>query len=474
MSNLSQWEALWRAPRELPWIFVVNMLVSYSYFSVAFVLVLFATNQHGYSDAEANALYGYLGVAAMIFGVLTSPVIDRIGIRRSLMLGALCATIGVIMMATALNRAMLVIAILFVLPFGLSFGIPVPYIGCQQYTYDLNRTLAFSILYCWMNLGASLAGLVYQAFCLYTPSTGPSPESLLIFSSAAAASLSGIVAALTLRDVTVRDDGAVLVAAGSAAEQAPALPRPPLRWYWENTVKKKMFWRVILFATVLAFVRQTYRQFDMTLNKWSLRVFGPDAPIGFFYAVNPGLIVVMAPISALVLKGFSPYLVQIVGSAFSALSLFFLSGEATELRVVCALALFTVGEAMYSSQSTPMILAMSPEVLRATYSVLASVPLFASALPSAWLGATLLGEYCPAPVAMINGTVEQLHAALHRCGIIWDWNAGIALLTPILLIAFWKVIYTAEVRHKIDVALRRTPDVARASDPPIDIHSIVI
>lgn len=480
--SISQCTALRRAPRELAVMVFAKTLVSYSYFAVAQVFVLFLTNQHNYNDAEAAALYGYLGLAAMLFGILTGPVIDRIGVRRALVLGALVAGIGMVMMALSLERTTLLIAVLLVMPFGLALGMPIPDIGCQLYTYDDNRMLAFAIMYSWMNVGASFAGLAYDGFRFYGPMQGIvlfggskalSPERSLILSAAVVACFSGLFSALFVRDVVVQPDGTI-VRGTTAAEHEP---RPPLRWYWENTFKKRAFWQVVLFTAAFAFVRQTYRQFDMTLGKWSLRVLGPAAPIGLFNAVNPTLIVFMSPISALVLAGVNPYLVQIVGSAFSALSLFFMSGDASVLLVVCTMALFTVGEAMYSSQTTPMVLAMAPDALRATYSVMASVPIFASALVSAWMSGALLTAYCPAPITVGAVTADEVHAAMRRCGRIWIWIAAVALLTPILLIALRRVIYTPEMRHRIDTALKRFGRGGRddnSAQPNLTSHDIEI
>lgn len=476
--SVSQWAALRRAPRELAVMIVAKALVSYSYFAVAQVFVLFLTDQHGYGDREAAALYGYLGLAALLFGIATGPVIDRIGVRRSLVLGALVAGIGMVMMAMSLERVTLLIAVLLVMPFGLALGMPIPDIGCQLYTYDGNRLLAFAIIYAWMNVGASFAGLAYDGFRFYGPTHGflllngtpVSAERSLILSAAVVACFSGLFAALLVRDITVHADGHVTVApATESSALASTRARPPLRWYWENTFKKRAFWQVVVFTATFAFVRQTYRQFDMTLGKWALRVLGPRAPIGLFYAVNPIIIVVMSPVSALVLAGFNPYTMQIVGSLFSSLALFFMAGDVSELLVVCTMALFTVGEAMYSSQTTPMVLAIAPQALRATYSILASVPIFASALVSAWMSGALLDTYCPAPIGIGAANGGDAHDAMRRCGLVWVWVAGVALLTPLLLLALRHWIYTDDVRYKIDIALKRYKDGERPA-APVDDH----
>jgi hypothetical protein len=292
-----------------------------------------------------------------------------------------------------------------------------------------------------------------------------SAERSLILSAAVIACFSGLFSALFVRDIIVQSDGLVVPAPPPTGEQQV---RPPLRWYWENTVRKRVFWQVVLFTATFAFVRQTYRQFDMTLGKWSLRVLGPQAPIGLFYAVNPIIIVIMSPISALVLAAVNPYTMQIFGSLFSALSLFFLAGDASVLLIICTLALFTLGEAMYSSQTTPMILAMAPEALRATYSIMASVPIFASALVSAWMSGALLESYCPAPITTGTGSADAVHEAMRRCGLVWIWVAAVALLTPILLIALRRVIYTPDVRAKIDIALKRYREGERPAAPSRD------
>lgn len=466
----TRWSALRRAPRELFVMFVTNMLIYYSHSAVSLVFVLFLTEQHGYTDSEATALYGWLIVSTMIASTLATPLIERIGIRQSLVLGALIAGIGMVMTAASLERAAMLVAVLCVLPLGMALGMPIPLLGGQRYSFKGNRELAFPILYACMNLGAFFAGLVYNSLRVYGAMHQPlmlnntplSAERLLILSAAMVVCFAGLFVALLVRPIIVRADGTVFQGAIAAQE-----PRS-LRWIWDNTVKKRVFWQVVLFAASFAFVKQIYRQFDMILSKWALRVLGPDAPIGLFYGINPLLIVVMAPVSAVVLSRFNPYTMQIVGSAFSAFALFFLSGDASELLVICTMALFTVGESMYSPQTSAIILAMAPESLQATYSVLATLPIYASAFATAWMSGALLDNYCSMP---ITGGAEGLREAMHRCGLMWVWIAAVALVTPVLLILLRCFIYTPEIRNRIDIALKRITD---ENDNEIEVRGVSV
>jgi len=480
--------ALRRSPREMWLMLLFKLMTSFGYFALASVFVLLLSQEHGYSDRAAALLYGFWGFLTSASGVVTGPLIDRIGIRRSIVFGALLSCVGMFGVALSFDRTTLLLSALVVLPPGLSLGLPVIDIGGKRYSYAGNRTVVFALLYSFMNIGAAIAGVSFDGLraALDAPHGGrlhvrgysASAERLLVLGGACATCLAGLLAALTLRDVEMTREGDVrerhaperLDDAGSldtdalvepealaAAERGccsrlgDCLWRAPLakaRWYYRSTIKRRVFWQLIVFTTSMLFVRQIFRQLDTTLPKWTLRVLGADAPVGSLYSVNPTLIVVLAPLAAAVFGRKDIYWVIVGGSAISALSIFILAGKASLFGVVLALVAFTVGEAIYSPQVTTFVLALAPEGREGTYTSLASAPLFTSKILVGFMSGELLQRHCPAPVAADDAD------AARSCAVVWVVIAGVALITPVLLVALRCFIYTDDVRFHISARTR--------------------
>ena len=85
---ISQFFVLSTAPRELWILFLLKLLESFAHFSLSYVLVLYLSEEFGYSDQSAGWVYGFFGMLISIYGVLVGFLIDRLGVRLALMLGS--------------------------------------------------------------------------------------------------------------------------------------------------------------------------------------------------------------------------------------------------------------------------------------------------------------------------------------------------------------------------------------------------
>ena len=72
------------APRELWILYVLKLLESFAYFSLSYVLVLYLSEEFGYSDQGAGWLYGFFGMLISLYGVFVGFIIDQLGVKRSL------------------------------------------------------------------------------------------------------------------------------------------------------------------------------------------------------------------------------------------------------------------------------------------------------------------------------------------------------------------------------------------------------
>ena len=116
------------------------------------------------SDEAAGWVFGIHNMLASVYGLLLGFAIDNMGVRASLVLGAVITTASRLVLAFA-HGERLVLAILYsALPVGCSLGIPVMQIGIRRFTNDENRSIAFSLFYVCMNVAAMLAAQAVDVF----------------------------------------------------------------------------------------------------------------------------------------------------------------------------------------------------------------------------------------------------------------------------------------------------------------------
>ena len=179
------------APRDLWYIYVLKFLESYSYFSMAVSLLslviftsrqinrmtlcvqvvctIFLSDEFGLNDAQAGFAYGLMGTFSSVYGFVIGFVVDKIGIRRSLLLGCSLSLIGRCTLTFCQSPILLAVIMYIFLPAGHCLCIPVMTLAIKGYTTSKNRGFAYGIFYGIMNAGILVSGLVVDFFNMKYP-----------------------------------------------------------------------------------------------------------------------------------------------------------------------------------------------------------------------------------------------------------------------------------------------------------------
>ncbi|HTZ71400.1 MAG TPA: TCR/Tet family MFS transporter [Acetobacteraceae bacterium] len=76
------------------------------------ITVLYAINRYGFTMRQLSVLLGVMGISsALVGGLLTGPVVRRLGERRALLVGLACGMVGFAAMGLAITPAMFLLAI---------------------------------------------------------------------------------------------------------------------------------------------------------------------------------------------------------------------------------------------------------------------------------------------------------------------------------------------------------------------------
>lgn len=450
---------------------LVKMLGSTAYFAGSIVLVPFLRDEFGYSDTEAGNLYGVWGFLTSVFGIVCGPVIDYLGVRRSLITGALFGVVGGIVLALARSRSWALLSVCLLMPLSTSLGIPVLTIGIKRYTSAHNRDLAYGVFYSMMNVGAVIAGPCIDAI-RYTVSDGVQYAGYTASYSRIVFLLSGImmlctalIAAVFVRDVIVTKHGVVY---RRAASNPGPLQQHPIRVddnevfdgdleledldeeqlkpaakcscspkAWMEPLRDRFFWRLAVFSIAMTPVNMIFRHMDATLPTWLMRTLGERVAFGTLYIVDPLCVIVLTILFPFFFGRYDVYKRMMIGSLISAVSVFVLAMQASALSVVMFGILLSVGESLYSPLIYSYSMSLAPKDKEGSYTALSSAPLFTTKLFVGWISGMLLSAYCPR-----DGPNDQ-------CSIVWVWVGGIALLTPVLLLASMRFVHGTASKIRI-------------------------
>jgi MFS family permease len=407
-------------PKEVWLIYAVKFLESYSFFILAYSLVLYLSDEFGFGDEQAAWAYGIYGTLVSIYGLAVGVVIDSLGVRMSLMVGLGVLIVSRIVLATTRSPLVIVLALGSTLPLGAALTLPVLQIGIKRYTTDATRSVAFTGFYIVMNLSAMAAAPCIDAFHRVfqrNEYVGPhlTPYRLLI---AAGALLSCWSFYISYR--YIHCDGGPITTPRRRSES-------PLDAF-KHVLRSRVFWRFTLLAILLLGVRSIYRHLDATFPKYMVRVFGADAPFGSLIALNPLCVVLVSLLSAPYGLKYHPVPMIIFGSFISALSPFVLAIGHTYANAILFILLLSIGEGIWSPRLYEYSVMIAETGREGVYTALAAAPMFLSSLLTGATSGLLLDRYVP------DKTEPK------QPEIMWTIIGLISVVSPVLMMLFRPII----------------------------------
>ena len=201
--------------------------------------------------------------------------------------------------------------------------------------------------------------------------------------------------------------------------------------HWDVTFREPRFWSFMFMCTVLTGVRMLFRHLDFTLPIFVIRTLGNRSHFALVQAINPTSIVILVPLVTWLLsrpwakdRGYNIITLGTVISACGPFVIgFILLADETRVMLATAvgIAVFSVGEAIWSPRFSSYAMKIAPEGAEAVYSSLASIPALVVKLPTSALSNLLVASFCPS-----FGHCEG--------SLLWLMIGTISALTPLGLI----------------------------------------
>ena len=482
-------KGLRKSPRDMWLLFIYNIIEYTAYMAMNLTITLWLTADCGVSDLSAGTYIMVWSIMLSIIGMLTGAVVDTIGVRKTLLISIFFLLFSRFFMSFVTNPAL--IFVLGFVPLAIGFAIvgPLISVAIKRYTTKETAAMGFGLFYVLMNLGYAIGSVMFDsvrdlfsardaAGVITNENAGTTLLGIhfttyqMFFVIGFGFTLLSLAVAFFIRgDIELNDDGEVVKSKekylGSGIESIKNSAKDVASMI-KAVVFEKMFWVYIGMLALTLFVRCVFFHFSYTFPKYGISILGEGAKIGNIYGVlNSVLIIFAVPIVAYISKKTSSYKMLIIGSIVSSLSCFIavipssvfagltdsFLGELIFVKwlnltdsianigqikaineywpLIFFIFIFTIGDSIWSPRLMQFTAEIAPKGKEGTYIALSVLPWFAAKLFVGPMSGLLIKLYTP----FENG--HPLPPA-DDYTMIWVWIGGMALLTPITLLAFGK------------------------------------
>lgn len=425
----------------------IQALVFFSsggYYLIMYMMGIYLHREIGLSRVETGFTLGAFATSIAGISFVCGAIVDRIGFRNGMLLGALASTIGRVGLGLLpfLDvvdwdvRPFLLLALLLT-GIGEGFLQPTAAAGTARFSPTEKRGKAFIVQTVMFQLGG---GFLVALIVGLTWANGE-PLYPLYFIAAALALPVPLVAFFMMKDE-------------SPAERPSLAQKVVKRLSWWKLVggifREKEFWITILLLMILLGPRMGFGLQGPLYNPYYQSVLGEKLDLGLLLLINPGIIVVGLIISEFSekrkLSEMSPYTRLTLGMSLIASSVLFLAipphllgmdiSRAYFVMAVVQLAVFAIGELFQGPAFRQYLISFAPPEKLTSYAGAFSLTNIPSRFLPAVISGFLLAKYCPEGVRerIQTETIPYLESP-QMIFVIWGF---IMMTGPILLIAFRK------------------------------------
>lgn len=497
---------------ELPtifwWIFWIQTLSSFVYFSTAMQLTTFIVDDLHHPASEASWVYASYGIISGVWSFVAGLVVDHTGPIAVMIASSLFVFAGRVMLVLCklvlpsswtIWVAMCVFAALGDGSISVTYRSLVTHIFVE---HPRKRKIVFALLYASINIGAMCAGMTVELMKYSALRIDVTTEERVIGSNHLLFAFLSIVALINVGLVLAasRQGRALLefmkqkeverslrkqshLASSSSSDSslsdtdsgeygsdteikaavidAVIAKRRPACLDILAIFKSAPIYRFILLNFFCIGVRSIFRYMDTLMPLVLRRVYGPDVPFGSLYAIDPILLIFLAPIVQTLISKLSPMRWIMVGmwlSAFAPLWMTLATPHTWGLLGVILFAVtFAIGEAFWSPRLDDYAAEVAKPQQIGTF--------MATVVPVGFLAKVFVGF-------ITNWLFDRHCSATHEtCDMasIWGYVAGIsAVLSPLMVTLFYDIIYDPNVRRKWN---KRAIERAVLHLNPLSIHN---
>lgn len=417
---LDSLRVLFGASRAFWLVNLVNFVDGIAYFGILTLLTRYLGADLHFSDESAGLAVSWFTGLVTITMLAGGFVSDRIGVRRALTLSLVLLLAGRAMLSGAGHLGGQPTAWFALVLMAVGSGViqPALYAGVKDYTDARTATIGYSLLYSIMNLGIVAENFLSPYLRTSDPFLNLGGRVIHglglgisgVFWTCTA--LTGVVLLIHLVLFTAALQPLPPVEEERPDGEAPAAVRSPF-----------LDPRFMFFIFILLPVRTLFAHQWLTIPDYVFRCF-PEAVNSKFEwisGLNPLIIVFFVPTIASLTRKAKVLDMMLIGTTLSAVTTFILVPSPELGRLLTYVALFSLGEAVWSSRFLEYVADLAPPGKVGSYMGLANIPWFLAKFTTGLYSGMMLNRFIPATGPRDPGT-------------LWIIYGCIACITPVGLL----------------------------------------
>lgn len=439
-SYLAGFKGISTMRREFWGIQLLVLINAIAFYSMANMAAIYLNQDVGISKEQTGM---FLAGFAVLIAAMSFPcgmLIDRIGFRNGMLMGATCSLLG----RTGLGilpflggpsdiRPMLIGAIILA-GVGEAFLQPIIAAGTARFSSKEMRTVAFNIQVVILQIGGVLVGLFIQATRI--PDGG---NSHFFFTAAALAIPTALVAYFFVKDESPATSGTEEPIRQESVQKIS--PWALLR----QLVRERPFRMIMLLLIMLIGTRMAFSFQGVLYNPYYIAVLGKKVELGLLVLINPLVIGLGLVFLTPLFNKIKSYNRVTVGMGVIAGSVLLLAtppqllqgyglsvDQAYYTMAVTQIIVFAIGEMLFSPAIKQYILSVAPAEKLTTYAGVFSLSNIPGRFLPAMISGFLLARYCP------DGVREKIQTGALPYGdspeMMYVIMGAICLTGPVFLV----------------------------------------
>lgn len=408
---LDSLRVLFGASRAFWLVNLVNFVDGIAYFGILTLLTRYLGADLHFTDESAGLAVSWFTGLVTITMLVGGFVSDRIGVRRALTLSLVLLLAGRAMLSGAGHLGGQLTAWLALVLMAVGSGViqPALYAGVKDYTDARTATIGYSLLYSIMNLGIVAENFLspyLRTSDLFLNIGGRAIHGLGLGISGVFWTCTALTAVVLLIHLALFT--AALQPLPPVEEERPeGEPAPAVRSPFLDP-------RFMFFIFILLPVRTLFAHQWLTIPDYVFRCF-PEAVNSKFEwisGLNPLIIVFFVPTIASLTRKAKVLDMMLVGTTLSAVTTFILVPSPELGRLLTYVALFSLGEAVWSSRFLEYVADLAPPGKVGSYMGLANIPWFLAKFTTGLYSGMMLNRFIPAAGPRDPGTLWLIYGCI--------------------------------------------------------------
>jgi MFS family permease len=355
-------------------IYTLNIILSFDYYIIVFLVPIYYSELYGLSDTEAGLIFGGIGAVIGVLALLGVSTLSILGCKGSLILSALSTFLGFTVLSICRNFTLSLVLILGLICPGNALAWPVLGIEIKYYSKESNRSTSNSI----MMMGNYLSGIIAGTYIdiVWTYFEDPVVIFDIVFSTAAAISGVGFLISMTIKNNQKFESS--------------------LKSRSDSVFKKSKFWKFIIVIICITILHSVcFEQLDATFPKFLVRVIGDKAHFGVLLGIHSAHMMVGALVFTPLAFKYDSYNLILIGGLLGCLASTMLILGSSYINFIAFVILLSSGESILVPRTLDYTMKVADSGDEAIYLVLCNSPYYFGMVLTGLFSGKLLRTYCP-------------------------------------------------------------------------------